>query len=84
MCKFRLSNHILPIEKLRYSNIKRDERLCPICNIKEIGDEYHYLLKCTNNCIEKLRDNFKNSVIGMSKELRKLDIINIIKYCINV
>ena len=84
VCKFRLSNHILPIEKLRYSNIKRDERLCPICNIKEIGDEYHYLLKCTNNSIEKLRDNFKNSVIGMSKELRKLDIINIIKYCINM
>ena len=58
VCKFRLSNHKLPIEELRYDNIKRVERLCPICDLKVIGDENHYMLWCPNNTIQEARDNF--------------------------
>jgi len=45
---FRMCNNVLPIEKLRWSNIDRNERKCKICNLNEIGDEYHYLFKCTS------------------------------------
>ena len=46
LTKFRCSNHKLPIERLRYTNIPREERHCPFCNKKEIGDEFHYVLQC--------------------------------------
>ena len=36
VAKLRLSNHIFPIEKQRYSNIRRNERYCSICNNNEI------------------------------------------------
>ena len=34
------------IEHDRYANIERDVRFCKLCNLREIGDEFHYLLKC--------------------------------------
>ena len=43
---FRLNNHKLPIQSQRYSEIPRDERLCPLCDLNEIGDEFHYLFCC--------------------------------------
>ena len=48
LCKKLISfftrNHRLPIETGRWQNIPTNERLCPTC--RDIGDEYHYLLKC--------------------------------------
>jgi hypothetical protein len=29
-----------------YKNIARENRICPLCNNGEIGDEFHYLFKC--------------------------------------
>ena len=45
----RISCHLLPIESGRYKKIPRVERLCPLCNRSEFGDEFHYLLKCTHS-----------------------------------
>ena len=47
LTKFRTSNHKLPIEKGRYSNLPRNERHCTLCNSDQVGDEYHFLLECT-------------------------------------
>jgi len=47
LCKFKCTNHHLPIVKGRYLNIPLDDRKCTICNLNEIGDEFHYLFKCT-------------------------------------
>ncbi len=44
--KFRTSNHKLPIETGRWNGIERSERKCNLCNLKDIGDEFHYLLIC--------------------------------------
>ena len=30
-----------------WHNIDRDDRICTLCNAGLIGDEFHYLLKCT-------------------------------------
>ena len=46
--KFRkFNNHLLLIQQGRYSGIDRQERFCTLCDCNDIGDEFHYLFKCT-------------------------------------
>jgi hypothetical protein len=59
--KFRVSDYSLEIESGRYKNITREERKCKNCNLNEIGDEYHFFLKCTAN--HSLRNNLFNKII---------------------
>jgi hypothetical protein len=44
-CRFRTTNHKLPIEQGRWDNIDRNNRICFLCN-SDIGDEFHYNLQC--------------------------------------
>ena len=48
MCKFRTNNHKLPVEiySWNYFNKQRNERTCNLCNLQDIGDEYHYVMRC--------------------------------------
>ncbi len=46
ICRLKCSNHKLPIEVGRYTNIPREERLCTICHQNTLGDEYHLVLEC--------------------------------------
>ena len=46
-----ISCHLLPIESGRNKQIPRVEKLCPLCNIAEIGDE----LKCTHSSLSHIR-----------------------------
>jgi hypothetical protein len=34
LCKFRTTNHKLPIEKGRWSNIPRENRYCELCGLR--------------------------------------------------
>ena len=36
----------LSIEHGRWNNIPRENRKCNLCNLEEIGDEFHYILNC--------------------------------------
>ena len=47
LTKFRLSNHVLNIEKGRHTNPKtpKEARFCPFCP-KKVEDEIHFLLNC--------------------------------------
>ena len=47
MINFRMCNNYLPIEKLRWAGIDRDHRKCNLCDKRDIGDEFHYLLSCS-------------------------------------
>jgi hypothetical protein len=38
----------LPIEVGRWTNVERHNRLCHLCQSREIGDEFHYVLQCPN------------------------------------
>ena len=83
MTRLRLSSHSLPIELHRYNKKKnkREERKCPICNLDEMGDEEHYLLKCNNNEISRTRENF---IIDIKREITQFEQFsnkNIINYC---
>ena len=46
--KIRISVHNFPIECGRYKNIKRNDRVCTICDQKVIGNEIHYVMFCSN------------------------------------
>ena len=46
LCRFRTCNTKLPIETGRWLNITRHDRVCILCNNRNIGDEYHYLFEC--------------------------------------
>ena len=53
--KLRLSAHNLPVEIGRYSNTPKQNRLCTLCNLGEIGDEFHYCMMCPHHEFQKLR-----------------------------
>ena len=46
--KLRISSHHLDVETGRYTRpiTPRHMRICKNCNLEEIGDEFHFLLKC--------------------------------------
>lgn len=46
LTKFRLSSHDLAIERGRFENVNRDNRLCKHCNLNMVENEYHFLLVC--------------------------------------
>ena len=46
MTQLRTSNHKLPVEKGRYSNLPRNLRTCTLCSSEKPGDEFHFLLEC--------------------------------------
>ena len=61
LCRFRLSNHKLPIERGRFSNIKRERRFCQLCNKNMIGDEFHFILECP--ALQHLREHFLPNIV---------------------
>jgi len=78
---FRVSNHMLPIERGRHYNIPRGERLCEICN--RLGDEYHYLFECVKFKTERktyLSKSFQSHV-SAQKYHQLLSTTNYKKIC---
>ena len=54
LCKFRCRNHKLPAEKFRQNWEDRNLRYCTLCHINEVGDEFHYVLKCPSFTEQRL------------------------------
>ena len=40
------TNNKLPVNVQRYEGIDRQDRLCRKCDLKDVGDEFHYLFVC--------------------------------------
>ncbi len=47
LCQLRISAHNLKVEIGRYLGQKREKRKCTICNIGEVENEFHFIMKCT-------------------------------------
>ena len=47
IAKFRTRSHHLPVTNNRFQSNNAEDTTCPLCQNGEIGDEFHYLLKCT-------------------------------------
>merc|ERR1712121_514111 len=76
LIKIRTSNHKLPVElqswKVLYK--PREKRYCSICNLGEVGDEFHYISKCPIFSEDRqkyipiiLQDNTKENFINILK-----------------
>ena len=72
LTKMQISCHLLPIESRRYKKIPRVERLCPLCNGSEIGDEFHYLLKCTHSLLSHIRGIFLESLYSINSNFTNM------------
>ena len=46
-CHFKCLSHKLPVELGRFCGIERDDRICDLCGLNRLADEYHYLFECT-------------------------------------
>ena len=44
--RFRCGNSKIPIVLGRYNNQPIDECICNLCNSRDVGDEFHYIMKC--------------------------------------
>ena len=44
--KIRLSSHDLKIETGRHNKIERKNRICDLCSLNDIEDEFHFTLIC--------------------------------------
>ena len=56
--QYRVSNHKLQIERGRYENVPREQRICKLCNSDVVENEYHFALTCPK--YEDLRKNSNN------------------------
>ena len=36
----------LPVETGRWQNVDRQNRICRLCDNRDLGDEYHYIMSC--------------------------------------
>ena len=82
--RFRISAHKLPIESGRYANIERNLRLSSICNLQEIGDEYHYFSNCENEKLKKLRKQFLKELIDINCNFSSLGLNELFLYCVSM
>ena len=72
--RIRTSNHKLPIEAGRYGSgyAPRDERICHKCDSGQVGDEYHFVLTCTNPVLLALRDKYISPYYTIHPTMDKL------------
>ena len=71
LTRFRLSSHDLAIERGRYENIARIDRICVFCNSNFVESEYHFLLACP--FYRELRQRFLKPYFGHWPTLHKFD-----------
>ena len=71
--KMRLSDHCLPIEKLRKSNVPEERRFCTLCHSNRIGNEEH-IFNCTNPVVVSLRNAFLSASISLVPQLDHLSL----------
>ena len=57
----RLSAHNLYVETGRYSKVKREDRICQLCESNEIEDEVHFLIDC--DFYNNIRQKYVNNIL---------------------
>ena len=70
--KLRCSNHSLLVETGRHHNILFVDRKCFLCNLQEIEDEFHAVIRCPfyNN----IRNQYLNNFLGNNKQIRLYNV----------
>ena len=83
LCRFRTSNHRLPIEIGPWENINRENKVCNFCQGRKLGEEFHYLARlipqkyrCSPNTVKYCALMYSNSVVELSKLSKFIRIVN--------
>ena len=70
LSRISLCNHKLPIDAGRYG--AREDRVCTKCDSGALGDEYHFILTCTNPILSDLRAKYISPYYSINPEMGKL------------
>ena len=73
--RFRVGSHCLPIETGRWSQKKREDRLCDVCGV--VGDELHYIYDCAR--ISRNDLNLNGNVCEVWKQPEIFQVISRMK-----
>ena len=76
LVKLRIGNHKLEIETGRYDNTPRCERLCSLCDMNEIEDQIHFLLRCSK--YSTIRNAFYNKIVNRIPNVKQLQLTDLI------
>ena len=82
--QIRLSAHEFPIEKGRYKNIPREQRICNLCCNNLVGDEFHYLFICNELSLTQRRQTFINDILKVNTHFIKFDKKNLFYYILSL
>jgi hypothetical protein len=74
--RFRLSFHNLNIESGRYQNEFRSNRICTLCNLRDVEDEFHFILKCSK--YQEMRNLYiKKYYFGQSSAFKWIQLLSV-------
>ena len=75
ICKFRCRNIKIPVVTLGYAhqNVDYENRKCQVCDMNELGDEYHYILKCP--VFQMQRSRYLNEFYTINPNREKLSLL---------
>ena len=75
LSRIRTCNHRLPIEDGRHSRnpVPREQRICTKCDSGLLGDEFHFILVCTNPVLLELRNKYISPYYTLPPTMDKLD-----------
>lgn len=62
ICKMRICDHFLELERGRFQNIKREKRICKFCKANVVEDEAHFFFNCHK--YTSIREEFKKQNIN--------------------
>ena len=83
VAQFRLGILPIHIETGRFTKTPLNERICKICDLNEIEDEYHFLLSCPKYITP--RETLYNSSRKLIPNIKELNtqekFINIVQLC---
>jgi hypothetical protein len=79
ICKIRCLNLKFPIETGRWNNIPKHERFCNFRNLREIGNEFHYICTCQKVEIVQLRLKYIPSYFVRNPSENKLS--GLLSFC---
>jgi hypothetical protein len=71
LCKMRVSDHFLEIERGRYTTIKKENIICKFCDLKEVEDEFNFFFRCKNN--HTLRNILYKDINGICPKFNEYD-----------
>ena len=73
---------MFPIERGRYENIARENRICKLCNTG-IGDEEHYFMICSHPLFTEIRSKFKSELYNVNRNISLLPDNCMFKYLVS-